>query len=59
MATTNPISTVGFNFEVSVYLEGLVKTSNNHKKFSSKRLNANRKLFRVSILLFYIKSASL
>ena len=36
MATTNPISTVGFNFEVSVYLEGLVKTSNNHKSSVAK-----------------------
>ena len=58
-ATTNSISTMGFNFEVFVYLEGLVKSSNNHKSLQQKTINANRKLFRVSILLFYIKSASL
>ena len=36
IATANSISTMGFNFEVFVYLEGLVKSSNSHKKLQQK-----------------------
>ena len=32
IVNTNSISTMGFNFQVFIYLGVLVKSSNNHKK---------------------------
>ena len=40
---------MGFNFEVFVHLEGLVKSI----KTTSRRVNANRKLFWMNIILLY------